>query len=83
MSIHIQPSSYTIRVFGEHNTYDNEDAYIAVMSVNMLDDETAYIYAAKGSISRADFKEIHKALKGLGIKRYHMKRKGRLKTIVL
>lgn len=78
MSIDIRPSVYTIRVFGEGKTYDNADSYKAVISMNMLDDETAYLFAATGTISIEEYKTVYKMMQEMGIKKYLMKRRGKL-----
>ena len=78
MSVEINPTAYVIRIFGEGNSYDNEDSYKAVVSLSMLDKQTAYLYGANGEITRDEYRDIHNKMRELGINKFYMRRHGKL-----
>lgn len=76
MEVHIEATSYLIRVYEDGKTFANRDPYITVLSANLVGDGVCYLYGMRGSMRKKWREEIYAQLKALGIKTVKMERDG-------
>lgn len=68
MPIHVQPITGTVRFYEDGHSYENKDPYIAVATVQFLDEQTCYVSALHGDVTRKMFEELIVGLMKMGVK---------------
>ncbi|MFN3985722.1 MAG: hypothetical protein ACK4KV_09530 [Rhodocyclaceae bacterium] len=67
LHLHLEPVMYVCRGYADPNGYAHKHAYELVLSIFILGDGRARIFAAHGEISRATLVRLAAQLRGLAV----------------
>lgn len=67
LHLHLEPVMYVVRGYTQSEGYANRQAYELVLSVFMLGDGRARVFAAHGEMDRPTTVKLAQALQGLGV----------------
>lgn len=81
MEVHIEPTSFIIRIYEDGKSFKNRDPYALVISVNMVGPDTCYLFGMRGGVKSGWTAKVYAELKALGINKVKLERGGKNTTI--
>jgi hypothetical protein len=73
----------SIRVYKEADGYEKRLPYLGMLNVTFLNEATAYIWGARGVVTRQSYNAALKMLKDLGVSEVQFERRGKIKSITI